>query len=211
MLGASLKIPYPVRTMTLARTLSYALGLGLLGAGLTACLDLKPAAAPVVRWLQIAVEPARKAPDLEPPTMPALGAVRVSSSEAVTSQLARRRSAVELSYDDYARWVEPPGDAIERVIIDELFNGRGFVRDRSSMRSLDVEVVAFEATEVPRLEAVVTLLVHGVDGEHELGVFFDERIEGRIPLDGTDPAVVAEGLSAALRSAAQELSDLLAR
>lgn len=186
--------------------------IALLGLTLPACLDLKPAPAPVVRWIQVAIEPGPADTDREPPRSPELQSVVVTARESITSLLARRSSPYELMYDDYARWVEAPADVLRQAIDEELYQVRGFIRSPAGGRAVQVELLSFEASSTPRDEARVAFRVQvTVRGDASGEERIDRRIEARTPLGGDDPALVAEGLSAALKSAVEELSDLLAR
>lgn len=175
---------------------------------LPACLDLKPAPAPVVRWITVYDGPERRAGELAPPKTPALRLDRMTGSDAIGSPLMRRRSNYELQFDEQVRWIEPPVDLVRRSLENELFRRRGFERTSGAAYFLHVELTAFEETFVPRHEAFVSFVVqYFQDGEES--VLLEKIIEGRSAITDGDPALVAKAMSAALQSAVTELSDLL--
>lgn len=178
----------------------------LLGA-LASCVDLKPAPAPPVRWLSLADTASSPASELGAPVVAGLRLGAVTASSAVRDTLVRRSSEVEVAYDDYARWIEPPEDMVERALQDELYRRRGFDPSAEHWRKLDVRLVAFEETRVPRHRALVVLEIQLAE---EGRILLDRRIEGDEPLEDGDPAVVAAALTAAVQEAITELSDLLA-
>jgi len=175
---------------------------------LPACLDLKPAPAPVVRWVTVAEVPQRPEVSLAAPVTPELRLDRVTSSDAIGESLMRRQSDFELQFDDQVRWVEPPVDMVRRSLENELFRRRGFVRTSAGANYLHVELTAFEETFVPRHEAVVSFVVQYFHRDGS-GVILEKTIDGHAAITDADPALVAQAMSAALHSAATELSDLL--
>jgi len=189
------------------QTALIALALAALSAS---CIDMKPQVAPVVRWISVSDVGGADTTTMSPPKQPRLMLGRISSSDAITDVFITRTSAFEITYADLTRWVEPPDQAVRRALEEELFRRRGFERaSAGSYRTLEVEVVAFEESLQPRREAVVAIIAHVVDRDSGATVV-DRRIEGRAPVDGDDPALVARGISIALESVVTELSDLMA-
>lgn len=175
---------------------------------LPACLDLKPAPAPVVRWITVFDGPQRRAGELASPKTPALRFDRMTGSGAIGETLMRRRSDYELQFDEQVRWVESPVDLVRRSLENELFRRRGFERASGGANYLHVELTAFEETFVPRHEALVSFVVQYFQ-ENEESVQLEKTIEGRSAITDADPAQVAKAMSKALQSAVTELSDLL--
>lgn len=197
--------------MTL-RTLRTLFGTGLLGAGalvvLPGCLDLKPDAAPLVRWLTVGEFDSTSPEAPGAPAVSALRLGRIHSSDGINDRLMRRQSPFEVVYDDQVRWIEPPALALQRGVEEELFRRRGFVRDERAARRLDVELLGFEERIAPRHEAVVSAAFRLSD---ESGTtLLDRRLESRQPIAGDkDPADVAEALSKAMSSVVAEMADFL--
>ncbi len=176
----------------------------------SSCIDLKPKVAPVVRWISVHDVGGEGSTPMSAPASPRLQVGRVASAEALNDHLITRMSPFEISYAVLTRWIEPPDQAVRRALEEELFRRRGFVRaSTGSYRRLEVEVVAFEESLQPRREAVVTIIAEVVDVESG-DTIVDRRIEGRSPIDGDDPALIAHGMSIALESVVTELSDLMA-
>ncbi len=174
---------------------------------LPACLDLKPAPAPVVRWITVSDGPERRAGDLAPPVTPALRFDRMTGSDAIGESLMRRSSDFEVQFDEQVRWVESPVNMVRRSLENELFRRRGFMRSSGAANFLYVELTAFEETFVPRREAFVSLVAQCYDESGK--ALFEKTIEGRSAITDGDPALVAKAMSTALQSVVTELSDLL--
>ncbi len=104
----------------------------VLAAFVPSCIDLKPKEAPVVRWLSVAVADEAQGPELTPPVEPLLRLERVIASDAITRQLMTRTSAFEVTYADLSRWAEPPVQAVQRALEEELYRRRGFERATGS-------------------------------------------------------------------------------
>lgn len=172
------------------------------------CVDLKPAAPPPVRYLTVPPPSAAggAAPD---PADPRLRLAPIVSSAALGDRLVQRLSDYEVRFVDSVRFADPPDVLVRRALAAELFQGGGFTPSDVASRSLEVELVAFEEALRPRHEARVGLIVRVVG---ERGDAVTERIvEASAPIDGSDAALVAEALAAALVSAAAEVRDLAAR
>lgn len=172
-----------------------------------ACVDLDPARLPAVRWIDVDTRLDTSAADLGDPTEPFLRIGTVLSDDALGEALMRRRSPYEVRYDEDVRWVVLPAAAVENAIEHELYRRRGFVRDASAARTLEVRVVQFEEVASPRREAVVGFVatLTGPEGR----ALLDQRFEARRPIGGDDPVTVAEAMSGALASAVSELADVL--
>lgn len=177
------------------------------------CLSLTPDAPPPVRWLSIM--PAASRPGTSQagvttpePNVPRLRLGAVTASDAITDQYVRRISAVELEYADFVRWAESPAVVVERVLEDELFQRQGFTLDTRAERRLDVEVIAFEEQQIPRRQGHVAMVVKlvGADGQ----ALVNRRFEATLPVDGEDPALVAEALTEGIQRVAREVGELLA-
>jgi hypothetical protein len=164
-----------------------------------ACVDLKPAPAPPIHWL-----------DLNPPAeamAPAEGSVgsttrdsvslgRVAASEAVTERLMRRTAAHEVRYDDYSRWAEDPAQVTRRALEEALYRQRSLAR--ASTLRLQVELVQLEIAGGAESAAAVTLIALAEDSS---GVLVDRRFEGRAVVSKPGAAGEAEAAAAALAAA----------
>ncbi len=179
----------------------------LLALTTVSCLDLKPEAAPPVRWFSIPTAAPEPAGELVSPADPRLrlGALRVVDS--IGDRLIRRVSAYEVTYDDLARWSEPPQGFLERALDSALFRTRLFTEDPAADRRLDVELVRFEERLVPRRVGAVAIQVMLTNRAGD--ALFRRRIEAVEPISGEDPALVAEALAEALHRVVAELVELL--
>lgn len=174
---------------------------------LSACVDLKPAPAPPIRWLSLS-EPARgPVVDAAAPGGAELAVSSLRASDAIRESLVRRRTGVEIDYDEGARWVEPPERMVERALRHELFRRRGLRSSARASRRLEVELISFEESMVPRRRAVVGLSIRLTE---DGSVVLDRRIDAARPLRSGDAAVVAAGLTEATDDAVSQVADLLA-
>lgn len=176
-------------------------------AALSACVDLKPAPAPPIRWLTLAEPADERAADSAPPVVAELSVAGLRASDAIGESLVRRQTDFELAYDEGARWVEPPEQMVERALHHELFRRRGFRASSRAARHLEVELLSFEESLAPRRQAVVSLTIK----LSERGaVILDQRVRAVQPVDSGDPAEVASALTAALDDAVTRVADVLA-
>jgi ABC-type uncharacterized transport system auxiliary subunit len=171
----------------------------------TACLDLKPAPAPPVHWLDLNPPAVEMAPTGEAASAAKRDSVslgRVSASEAITERLMRRTEAHEVRYDDYSRWTEDPAAVTRRALEEALYRQRS-LRRASTLR-LEVELVRLEIESDGRPAAVVTLIALAEDSG---GVLVDRRFEGRAEVTVEGPAGEAAAASAALAAAVSDVAD----
>ncbi|GEM_PF-2121595 len=182
-----------------------------------ACLDLKPEAAPQVRWLDLNPAAEAVSPGDSPDGVPdgvsdrglkrdSVSLGRVAASEAITERLMRRTAPHEVSYDDYSRWTEDPAAVTRRALEEALYRQRSL--KRASTTRLQVELVRLEIESADTPTAVVALLVLTEDSE---GVQLDRRFEGRAPVVDGGAAAEASAASKALASAVNEIADAVAR
>ncbi len=172
-----------------------------------ACLDLKPASAPAVHWLDLnppaaAMSPSDEAASAAKRESVSLG--RVSASEAVTERLMRRTEAHEVRYDDYSRWTEDPAAVTRRALEEALYRQRSL--KRASTLRLQVELVRLEIHGGGQPAAVVTLIALAEDSD---GVLVDRRFEGRADVTSAGPGGEAEAASAALAAVVSEVADMV--
>jgi len=195
--------------MTHPRTARAARALALAATLLTgSCVDLKPPPPPPVRYLTVP-PPAGAggaAPDLEEPRL-RLAPIVVSA--ALGDRLVQRVSDYEVRFVDSVRFADPPEVLVRRALAAELFQGGGFTPSELAPRSLEVELVAFEEALRPRHEAHVGLIVRVVGERGDVAT--ERMVEARAPIEGSDAALVAESLAAALGSVAAEVRDIAAR
>ncbi|QDV05937.1 hypothetical protein Poly30_14400 [Planctomycetes bacterium Poly30] len=197
-----MKISMPIRFLT-------CLALGLL----PGCLSLTPDAPTPTRWLSPmpqASTPGTNQGGIKTPQpkVPSLRMGTVAASDAITDQLIRRVSEVEILYVDSARWAESPAVVVQRMLEDELFQRQGFVSDAGAERRLDVHVITFEEHLEPRREGWVAVIARLVDGDGR--ALMHRRFEAHVPVDGEDPALVAEALVTGVKRVVQEISALVA-
>ncbi|MEM8710692.1 MAG: ABC-type transport auxiliary lipoprotein family protein [Planctomycetota bacterium] len=178
-----------------------------------ACLSLTPDAPPPVRWLSIMPSASRPGTSqtgvtTPEPNVPRLRLGSVTASDAITDQYIRRISAVELQYADFVRWAESPAVVVERLLEDELFQRQGFTLDTRATRRLDVEIIAFEEQQIPRRQGHIAIIAKLVaeDGQ----ALVNRRFEATLPVDGEDPALVAEALTEGIQRVAREVGELIA-
>lgn len=141
---------------------------------------------------------------------PRLRLGRVEAWSHLRERLVRRGAARELFYAEDRRWTERPEVYLREALARTLFEERGLVEVLSGPAlTLDVELSAFEALEVPqvvRLAATLRLR--------------DERVSRRVetvvvevpigPAVGGDPAAaVVEAHGLALRAAVLRMADLV--
>lgn len=177
------------------------------------CLNIAPDPPPPTRWLSLMSEPSRPGTSQTGVTTPEpkvtsirIGAV--TASDAITDELISRVSEVELSYDTFSRWAEPPAVVVKRALEDELFQRQGFVYDNGAERRLDVEVIAFEQHLEPRRQGHVAMVARLVDGEGQ--ALFNRRFSASAPVEGDDPALVAVALNSGIRRVVREIGELMA-
>ena len=130
--------------------------LGLLA---LACVDLKPAPAPPIHWLDLNPPAEAMAPaagDAGSATRDSVSLGRVAASEAVTERLMRRTAAHEVRYDDYSRWAEDPAQVTRRALEEALYRQRSLAR--ASTLRLQVELVQLEIAGGADSTAAVTLI-----------------------------------------------------
>lgn len=188
---------------------------GLLAAVLMApsCLSLTPDAPPPTRWLSLmseASQPGTSETGLTTPepNVPSIRMGSVTASDAITDQLISRISDVELRYNNEVRWAESPSVMVQRALQDQLFQRQGFVFDAGASRRLDVEVITFEEHLVPRREGRVAVIAKLVDADGR--ALIHRRFAASIPVNGDDPALVAEALNEGMRRVVAEIGELMA-
>ncbi len=169
--------------------------LGLLA---LACVDLKPAPAPPIHWLDLNPPAEAMAPDAEVAGSASRSSVslgRVAASEAVTERLMRRTAAHEVRYDDYSRWTEDPAQVTRRALEEALYRQRSL--ERASTLRLQVELVQLEISGGAEPTACVTLIALAEDSG---GALIDRRFEGRAVV--SEPGAAGEAAAAAAALAA---------
>lgn len=201
-----MKNPKPFRSLS---CLVWGLVLGLA----PGCLSLTPDAPAPTRWLS--PMPQASAPGTSQsgtttpqPNVPALRMGPVVASDVITDEYIRRVSPVEITYVDGVRWAESPAVVVQRMLEDELFQRQGFVSDAGAERRLDVQVITFEEHLDPRREGWVAVIARLVDGDGR--ALMHRRFEAHVPVDGEDPALVAQALVTGLRRVVQEIGELVA-
>ena len=176
--------------------------LGLLA---LACVDLKPAPAPPVHWLDLNPPAAAMAPAPEAAgsaTRDSVSLGRGGASEAVTERLMRRTAAHEVRYDDYSRWTEDPAQVTRRAFEEALYRQRSL--KRASTLRLQVELVQLEIAEGAEPAASVTLIALAEDSS---GALLDRRFEGRAVVSEAGAAGEAAAAAAALAAAVNQVVD----
>ncbi len=189
--------------------------LGLLLAVLFApsCLSLSPDAPPPTRWLSLMSEASKPGTSetgttTPEPNVPNIRLGAVTASDAITDQLISRISEVELRYNNLVRWAESPSVIVQRALEDQLFQRQGFLFDAGAERRLDAEVITFEEHLVPRREGRVAVVAKLVDADGR--ALFHRRFAASIPVNGDDPALVAEALNEGMRRVVREIGELMA-
>ncbi len=177
------------------------------------CLNVTPEAPPPTRWLSIMPEAPRPGTNQggvenQAPRTPNLRLGAVVASDAITDELIIRVSDVEVRYDPFVRWAESPAVVVERMLADELFQRHGFQLDAGATRRLDIEVIAFEEYRTPRRGGRVALQAILVDGDGKS--LIHRRFSADIPVNGEDPALIAEALMTGVGRVVGEIAELMA-
>lgn len=172
-----------------------------------ACLDLKPAAPPAVRWLTL------PAPEGVPGPL-AGSAVQLGSVEAsaaIDDRLILRPGPYELRYDEFVRWAVAPEASLRRAVEHELLMRRGAGNadfDAGPLRRVDLELEAFEEVTSPARAAGVTVRVVVVEASAGF-VLATHRVRAEAPVDGVDPTATARAMATALADAASRIGELV--
>lgn len=130
---------------------------------------------------------------------------KLRASSYLGERIVWRSSSVEVGFYDSRRWIEPPGDVVERAVQEELFNGLGMVPSAGTANALDLELCEFEEVRAPAHEAVIRLIFELTDERGRS--LARQSINVRKPILRAEPAGVARAMGLALDELVETLSN----
>lgn len=159
-----------------------------------------------LRYFSAAAPPGGAGPVRE--DVPPIRLRQVTAASHLGERMVWRLSGVEYGFYETRRWTEQPVAWVQAALARELFEKRGVRRTRAlASPTLDVHLAAFDEVLQPERRAEVALVVrfYGPEGD----AWLEHTLVRSEPVEGEDPADVAQAMSRVLGTATRDAATMV--